>query len=269
MKASYPLEALKAQAVVARTWAMWRIMSGGRLASQVQVDVFDGNDDPAYEGTGEGGQNIASALDDTRGKPLFYLGRPFPAFYHAASGGKLAAISEVFPSISGLSGESLAGVMPGGEDPDCDRGVMAMGAKDRLGSTRVSFSSADLRGPLMLRDSEPGYIRDVIPDGKTPGRPYRVKRLALVATRGRNMILGPEEFRNLMGPGKIPSMLWSDTSPALAEQANYTWNIVTYGRGHGVGMSQASAYAMAKQQMKYQEILARFYKGAKIGSAQW
>lgn len=269
MKASYPVETLKAQAVVARTWALWRIMSGGRLVSQVPVDVFDGNDDPAYEGTGEGGQNIVSALEETRGKPLLYVGRPFPAFYHAASGGRLAAVSEVFPHISGLSGESLGGVMPGGEDPDCDRGLNAMGAKERLGTTTVSFSSADLRSRLIQRDPEAGYIRDVIPDGKTPGRPYRVKRIALVARLGRNVILGPEDFRTLLGTDKIPSMLWSDTSPSLIEPANFTWKVVTYGRGHGVGMSQVSAYAMAKQHLKYQEILARFYKGTKIGSAQW
>jgi SpoIID/LytB domain protein len=89
-------------------------------------------------------------------------------------------------------------------------------------------------------------------------------RIASVTLRwfGGSKTLTGHQFRMLIGPSKLRSLNWSPNSP-VKDDNDFT--ITTYGWGHGVGMSQVSAYAMAAiHTMDYREILEKSYPGAEL-----
>ena len=76
-------------------------------------------------------------------------------------------------------------------------------------------------------------------------------------------------FRMIIGPREIRSTLWSDVSPKRVDSSkdrSKNYEITCTGYGHGVGMSQISAWAMDEAGRTYKEILAFFYPGAELKS---
>mgnify|MGYP000126746252 CR=1 FL=1 len=76
-------------------------------------------------------------------------------------------------------------------------------------------------------------------------------------------------FRAVVGPARIRSTLWSDDTPKKRQQpdGSWVWQFTCKGYGHGVGLSQVSAWEMARQGLTAKRILEFFY-GTRVQLAQ-
>ncbi|MDQ4025736.1 MAG: SpoIID/LytB domain-containing protein, partial [Actinomycetota bacterium] len=266
----WPEEALKAQAVAARTYALWTLarppagaaaVYGFDICATVECQVFAGADVVASPD----GRRWAAAVAATAGEALLYDGRPILARYHSTSGGVTLDNSQAFPG-----------------DPDYPylQGVPSRteGASP-LYRWEVRFPLAHLRAMLAaiwtpshgrlrrvrtVPSSEGFHYPDVIFEG---GK--RDLRMDAETLRDIVRTKGPELY-----PGTYPSP-WPTTSGRLPEtlpanrisiETRAGVAIVTgRGWGHGTGMSQWGAHGMAARGATYEEILAHYYTGAVLG----
>lgn len=274
MKASYPLEALKAQAIASRSYSYataWKAVS-----SKQSWDLTDFFDDQEYRGDGLGGDFTVQAVRETAGQILVTPRdrRPFVAKFCASSGGFTESIDAVEPNATDVTGhERLTNVMKRQPDPFCGRAAEALGYLSSHWEQQTELRPEDLRVQLQAwlkaRKSpiQAGYITDIqiIDKDEASGR---VQKIALLHTPLQRLELTGAEFRSLVGPQKLRSTRWLklETRRRVGDKRINDWVITTCGWGHGVGMSQISAWAMARDGFRHQGILQAFYPSAEIRS---
>jgi len=230
---NWDIEALKAQAVAARTYAIYHKLKNEiqkipyHLTSSVlhQVYIYKGDSIP---------ENIVKAVNDTRGEILTFEGKPILAFYHSASGGMTEDPAEVF-------GQSLPYLKPV--------------------ETTAKLSPHymwEKRIPLLYieRAVNISGIKEIVIDSRTASN--RVRDFKIITNNGDYYIPAMDLRRNL-GWRKLPSTLITNM-----HSGSETFVFEGRGFGHGVGMCQWTALDMAKAGMSYGEILYRFYPGAII-----
>ncbi len=244
MPISYEPEALKAQAVAARTYAYRKIQQGscGRSGADVCTDSghcqafsdlqsrkqrwgdnFDANE-----------AKLEQAVYATAGIIMTYGGKPIDALYFSTSGGRTEDVenvySEALPYLRGVES-------PGEEDAP------------RYQSTQ-SFKSADFIKTLKQANAKTGItVKNLAKNIKEPVR--------FPSGRVDTIKIGTATFT-----GKTISRLFSlgTTYFSIAVHAQDVI-ITTHGYGHGVGMSQVGANAMAKGNSTYDQILRHYYTG--------
>ena len=80
------------------------------------------------------------------------------------------------------------------------------------------------------------------------------------ATQSQQITMTGHQFRQFIGPQELRSTRWSSDSPIEPfVDSRGAWQVTTFGYGHGVGLSQVSAYAMAQAGLKAYDILNFFY----------
>ena len=92
MSDSFPLEALKAQAVAARTYAMYKKETAGNR----NYDLVDTTQDQVYRGVNDEYANAARAVEETRGLTGYYNGKPAVCFFTASNGGQTALATDIW-----------------------------------------------------------------------------------------------------------------------------------------------------------------------------
>ncbi len=224
MPASFPLEALKAQAVIARTYVLERLGSHPRYdlcaSAACQVYLGRGRADPAQR----------AAIRATRGRVLAYRGRPVRAVYHADSGGKTASSYEVW-------GKVFPYLVP---EPD---------PYTRARLWRYTPDEAAIRRALSAFGLGLGQVARFQVLGRTESG--RIGRLRVEGSRGRAVLAVPQVTRFLRALG-LPSTL------ARVEDGR---TFVGQGSGHGVGLSQWGAKGLAEHGFDYRAILGHYYPG--------
>jgi SpoIID/LytB domain protein len=275
MSASYPLEALKAQAIASRSYAYSREWAA--RAARQPFDLLDGDDDQDYRGTGNGPPLIARAVFETRGTVTFtdlpQGAYPFAPLFCASSGGYTAPVETVFPAARDAYGQPLPpGMMPGQPDPFCQPGADGLGNAATHWQTVEVITPAQIRAALARlykqtndpRLSQVGYIRDLRVGRRDP-RSNRVETVMISHTIPNSppIELPAHLFRMAIGPSRVRSTLWSTDSPKKIDSqdasATKHYQITSIGYGHGVGMSQISAWEMARQGHPARAILSFFY----------
>ena len=228
VSADWDIEALKAQAVVSRTYALYqkKANSGSvyHIASSVLNQVYRGNNPDA---------RVARAVDETRSEILTYRGLPIEAFYHSTCGGKTENPEDVF----GKSYPYLKSV-----ESTCDISPYSVWEKQ--------IEPREIEKALKLRG-----IRDIVIKSRTSSG--RVKELRITTSSGSSSMSAPD-FRKALGWSRLPSTNFSvqkDDGSFLFEGKGY---------GHGVGLCQWCALKMAREGKTYKEILSHFYPGATI-----
>ena len=108
MSNSWPLEALKAQAVAARSYTL----SLGTKHGSQHFDICDNTDCQVYEGRNRAGANSDAAADQTAGQVALYNGKPIQAFFYSSNGGASESVSNVWGS-----NQSLYPYLTGRTDP--------------------------------------------------------------------------------------------------------------------------------------------------------
>jgi SpoIID/LytB domain protein len=262
MSPSWPEAALEAQAIATRSYAYaHRHQVQQQAGGLLRFHLSSAGDDPRYRGVGSGAPRTLWAASETRGRVLCYRGQPFAAYVHAASGGHTAT-----PSLSGLPDHDnltalpLDDIMPGRPDPWHKEALELLpAANNRYDNHRLVITNRDLRPLLIDAGYEINWVQRIVPERGSDGR---VRQVMIKVVPDDDVVLSGHQFRQLLGRNALPSTLWSAASPSAPEPGS--WLIETSGRGHGLGMSQISAFAMARNGHHAREILAFFYPGADI-----
>ncbi len=269
MPASWPMEALKAQAVAARTYGWFELAQGRWKARGLGYDVCSTTSCQVFRGlkvveTPEVGQRWRQAVDETAGEVLVQGGRPILARYFSTSGGLRWANDVIFPSSGSYS------YLVGGPDPD--------DAVSPLHKWEVRFT-ADQFQDLLSRGTSLGaatpYARVQSVASSTPGI---TKALRVTGRDGTVVEVGAVAFRTfvsnvapnawpdqfpgprLEGPGRLPATMPSSRFEVDVRDGE---DVVIHGSGwgHGVGMGQYGAKGKADRGLDHREILAAYYNG--------
>jgi len=227
----WPMEALKAQAVAARTYALYSINPAGKpydVTNDIYSQVYGGRSSERYR--------TDLAVDYTRGQVLTYNNQIIPAYFHATCGGMTEDARELW-NIPDMP--SLRGVPCG----FCQNSPHMHWKKN--------FHLKDIQAALNLHGYKAGAIKDISVVDRD--RSERIEHLKITQKNGEELVLKGKDFRDLMGPNVLMSNNYEIT------MQGYYVNFVGKGWGHGVGMCQWGALGMARQQFNYKQILAYYY----------
>ncbi len=238
---NWPMETLKTQAVAARTYAVYHLVYARRFNSERAWDVDDTINYQAYTGTSLISEPTDHAIDSTDGQIITFRGNVIQAFYHADSGGQTEDALSVWSLAIPFTVSR-----PEAPDVEVTKNIW-----------EKSFTLALLENELR----EGGYLEKgrtlktvVVPVvGRSPSG--RVKSMALVDNTGQHKAFPLSLFRKVVG--QLPSPLFTmDKDP----KNNRMILIRGVGFGHGVGMSQQGAAALAGQKSwDYKQILGYYY----------
>lgn len=245
MPASFEEEALKAQAVAARTYTVYKLLhpTGAHEADlcsdtgccQAWISVED-----RMEKWGDEAETLAAkvtqAVTETDGMTVCYGGEPIQAVFHAASDGTTRSAQEVWGAdVAYLQSVSS----PEGEEVPNYYSTVQVSAADFSAALAGANLGCDLSGPV---ESWIGEIR------------YDEVGLS------NSVVIGGAEV-----PTATLRTLFSLRSSSLSlEAAGDTVTFYVTGYGHGVGMSQYGANALASQGKNWQEILTWYYSGTAV-----
>lgn len=250
MPASYEKEALKAQALAAVTFAVYRKQQGGD-PDMDGADISDNSSshqgymsrEQMEEKWGEAFDTyyakIENAVNEVLDKIITCDGKPIMAAYHAISCGKTESAKVLW-----------------GADVPYLRSVSSEWDKESARyKTEVRFSVSELE---KLLSSEKSEFTDE----------DRAKGVKIKDVSDSGTVLRCEIFSVDMTGAKARNLL-SLRSPvfdAVYSDGEYVFTV--YGYGHGIGMSQNGANCMAKEGRTYEEIIAHYYSGTEISERQ-
>lgn len=248
MPASFEEEALKAQAVVARTYTIYKIVNNDgkhgeadicddSTCCQAWISEQDRKDRWDEDEKEENWNKIVKAVNSTPGKIVTYNGEPINAFFHSNSGGTTEAPIEVW---GGSGYPYLQSVATAGEDAYSQY------------SSEAEFTEAEFEEKIkeLHSDFEIDFEDEncIKIEEYTEGN--RVKTIKI-----GNLELSGVEVRNIFG-------LRSANFTVTIEDNKIKFEVIGY--GHGVGMSQTGADSLAKEGKTYEEIIHHYYTGVEI-----
>jgi stage II sporulation protein D len=246
MSEGWPVEALKAQAVAARTYVM-RNLNG---YSQYGFDVTGTASSQAYGGTSSVGSKIVTAVEATSGQYLTYRGTLCDTLYFSSDGGGTEDSENVFTNAI----DYLRGV----NDPYEE----AAAAVNSYSSWTRSWNRSSISSKLVSMGYSFGTLSDIETTVSDTGN---VICIELTDTSGKTVSFSGSKcygFCYYSSRLNLPSIHFtvevSETNPDVYVFKGGGW-------GHNVGMSQFGAYAMAKYYGKtYDQILAFYYSGVSL-----
>lgn len=294
MSNDWPLEALKAQAVCARTYAYMNLGKHQKSG----FDICNTTDCQVYQGAGLSNTRTDQAAAETYGKYVWYAGELAQTYYFSCDGGATEDVKNVWGS-SGQNLPYLTGVVD----------IYEPSVADKTGKYNwtVTFTKQELKDILHKK----GYLCDDIVDfyvaEYTPtGNVYKItfldaagKSWSFVNTTKEyaRTLLGLNSIRYTIssgggkffvndssttiasasgayavdGAGNITAITGtpyvitgSGTEQLVSSSAGNSFTITGSGWGHNVGMSQWGAYAMAEQGKTYDEILKFYFTGVDV-----
>lgn len=250
MPADFEEEALKAQAVVARSYTIYIIENspdkheGANICSdstccQAWISKEDRLARWDEEKRESNWAKIENAVYSTKGKVATYNGEVIDAFFHSNSGGKTEEVSNVW---GGTNYPYLQSVETAGEDAYSQYASEVVVTKNEFEEKiKEAYSN------FSINYDEEDCIKVI---EYTQGD--RVKTIKI-----GNLELSGVEVRSLLN-------LRSANFETIIEGDNIKFSVKGY--GHGVGMSQTGADAMAKQGSNYEEIIKHFYVGVEVSN---
>lgn len=247
MPADYELEALKAQAIVARTYTMYKRMNKKHANADICDDstccqAWVSKEDRLArweESKRESNwQKIEQCVNETRGKIVTYQNEPINAFFHANSGGKTEIPVNVWGGGSNLpylqvvetAGEE--GYTQYASEVELTQEEILNKLKEKYADIQIDFTKEEEIQITEYTDSQ------------------RVKTV-----RFGNHELSGVETRTIFG-------LKSTNFEITKQEGKIKFSVKGY--GHGVGMSQTGADALAKQGKTAEDIIHHFYQDVEI-----
>lgn len=272
MSASWPLEALKAQAVAARSYTLFHLGKHGQDGYDLCATV----DCAVYRGITREHSRSIKAVNQTFGQILTHGERPINAVYSANAGGYTESSLEIWGSsvpylqgvtttlesnkINSKQSEFKEGFpLPPYElqswlrsHPKSYSANMKYGNPNRYRWQRIIFAD-DIASKLDI-----GKIKKILPTARAVGG--TVKALKIIGTQGEKTIKrGLRSFFGGLRSNRFFIVTEYDSNE-LPEK------FIFYGGGwgHNVGMDQVAAANMAQNGYNYEQILLHFYTGVKL-----
>ncbi|SDW84584.1 MULTISPECIES: stage II sporulation protein D [unclassified Paenibacillus] len=256
MPSDFGLEALKAQAIAARTYIVKRLAAGDASGVPVSgADVTDTVDHQVYHpfgglkdkwaelGKQEEWAKLEQAVRESKDSIMTYKGQPITASFFSTSNGYTENSEEVWqeavPYLRSVASPWDAKIAPG--------------FQESVTMTRVEFMNKlnVIPDPVPVSTNNAGVKPFIEVISKTEGN--RIKEI-----RVGSKIFSGQDIRELLGL-RSSEFKWSTKGNEIT--------ITTIGYGHGVGMSQWGANGMAMEGYTATEILKHYYTGISFGRA--
>lgn len=235
MEADFPVQAMAAQAIIARTFTLKEITEGRKKFRGADVST-DPQEFQAYNADNIR-DKVIEAIKMTRGEVISYQGGLAEAFFHSCSGGRTATAPE------GLEfNEEATPYLKSIDDFECERKQ----------NWQASFSTDEIRQAATQIGRDPGEINSISIGRKGPSG--RAVTLLINGTQ-----VSAPSFRVAIGPEKMRS-----TFLEKIEMEGGEVSMAGKGFGHGVGMSQFGAKMLAERGKTPEEIIEFYYKGVSI-----
>lgn len=240
MKADWPIEALAAQAILARTFTVQAIEEKGGVPDRGTQASTDIKEFQAYNAK-EINDNVKRAVEMTRGMVITYQGKPINSWFHASAGGITAMAKE------GLDYKK--------DEPPYIKSVQSPDdlAPADVQNWTVSFTKKEIMDVLAKQGKTVSSINSFAIGDKGPSG-----RATTFVINGDMRVSAPE-VRIGLSSTKLKSLLL-DKVEVMGDNVSFTGK----GYGHGVGMSQWGANKMAKDGKKPEEIVGFYFKDVTI-----
>lgn len=262
MPASYQKEALKAQAICARSYAYRQIMD--YAYPEYQAHVNDSTDYQVYNNSASQ-QAATEAVQETAGKVLKYNGNIITAYYYSTSCGKTTTMA-AWGTKEKAENAYLQSVEVKDQTGDYERNLpwyrweadidqntlskmIAENTKKNIGTVQSLGVTKSGPGGAALQIKVSGDLGTVVVDTEN-----KIRR----ALGGSRYEIKKQDGTAVKGSRLLPSAFFK------VEKKGNTFKIKGGGYGHGIGMSQNGANEMAKKGKNYQQILQMFYPGTTI-----
>ena len=252
MPADFEIEALKAQAVVARTYTIYKTINKKHDNADICDDsaccqAWVSKEDRLArweEGKKESNwAKIEEAVNETKGIIVTYANQPINAFFHSNSGGITETATNVwgggdYPYLQVVETSGEEGYTQYASEVVLTNTELLEKIKTKYPDITIDFANND--DLKILEHTQSGRVKTV--------------KFGNHNISGNHELSGVET-RTLLG-------LKSTNFEIIKEGENIKFSVKGY--GHGVGMSQTGADAMAKQGSKYDEIIKHFYTGVEL-----
>ena len=229
------VEALKAQAVAARTYALYQ----KRAANGRPYHILASVSSQMYGGSSGERPSTVRAVQDTRGMVITYQRKVIPAFYHSSCGGQTEDAAELW----GIDEPFLKSV-------DCECQELLKNSLWEKRISRAMVANALKQLGYGLHEISGMDIEAITPAG-------RVKDVA-IRSAGRISLVSGDSLRGALGTTVIPSAFFE--LELLGDEAVFSGR----GSGHGVGMCQWGAQEMAGRGYDFRAILLHYYPGTDL-----
>jgi SpoIID/LytB domain protein len=243
MPTEWPKEAIKAQAIAARSYGLWEALQARAYDPKRVWEIDDTIQYQAY--TGRTAVDPASdlAIRETAGKTLYHDGKVIKAYFHSDSGGFTEDASAVFDIPAAPYCVAKKEVYPPEQAP---------------AGWQKSFTAKDLAAKLIASGLLPSgtQVLGISVEEKTRTASGRASELYVKTAANKFVRIGALEFRLAAG---LRSALFSVKA---ASAGNFVFE--GKGFGHGVGMSQWGARGYAELGYDYRKILQTYYSGVSI-----
>jgi stage II sporulation protein D len=236
MPSSWNMEALKAQAIAARTYTYYHLTQKNDTKNIYDLDST--TNFQVYKGIIAEKDSSTKAVRDTAGLIMTYNYTPILAYFHSTSGGKTADDKYVWQ----------------GEDLPYLSSVQCTYSKESPHyewTTEISLQ--EIENTLMKKYQRLGKIRSI----SFKKFDDRVVEVAIIHSNG-NLVLTGNQFRHLLDPSKLKSTFFT------AKLNKKSFHIYGKGWGHGVGMCQWGAKGRGEKGFNYEQILTYYYQGVKL-----
>ncbi len=232
---SWHPEALKAQAVAARTYVLYKKM----MNQQQPYDVVSSVQDQVYQGQAQVNSSVKSAIRHTKGKVITFNRHPILAAYSSTAAGPTEDASYVWD----VDVPYLKGV----ECPFDDQSPRYR--------WRAEVPLETLERKFRASDYAVGAIATITPFSQTPSG--RIDQIRILHSRGE-LILRGQDFRRVAGYSTVHSTQFE------IESIGRDLVLVGKGAGHGVGLCQWGMKEMAELGYSYEAIVRYYYPGTKL-----
>ncbi len=285
----WPKEAIKAFAIVSRTYALTNFHSGA------DFDICSETHCQAYLGRGRSTDYTDACVDEVANLILTYNGKPAETFYHAVSGGVTESAANVWGSDPAKYPYLASVITPEEKYSSHTNGIwsssVTMSELSDYILSKKSYAAkftADITDITILETTDAGYVRKLLltdADGNqvtvSTADSVRillsrfVKSANFIISRGIPIIkanstldtISHNEAYPILTAGGQDSISYSDTLYAISSsgtsaiEADGSMQFIGKGYGHGVGLSQCGAHDMAELGYSFDKILSIYYPG--------
>jgi stage II sporulation protein D len=236
ISSQWPLAAVKAQVVAARTYAYYQKEKRADNPFDVEATV----NDQVYAGVEFEDERARKAVRETAGEVILYQGKPIFAVYHACCGGKTESPGYVW-----------SGDYPYLKSISC---LYCLDSPHFVWN--YQFEMDKLEKILQERGNGHLPIKEIIVGPRNESK--RITKI-IIRRAGDDLEIPAPEFRQLLGYDQLRSTnFW-------VKKVNRTFSFAGLGWGHGVGLCQWGAKGMAETGTDYQSIIKYYYQNVEIG----
>lgn len=274
VSSDFPLEALKAQAIVARTYAVYSL---GRHKNE-GFDLCSGSHCQIYRGCNYEQTKLNDVIEQMKGMILSFGDKPALTPFHSSCGGiredasvwgmslpYLRIISDGLSQVPISSEESLKKLLQKRDGYNCEFAPSFRWTKEYSNEELQRIFSSSL--PLLFRDPslKVGKIKDIsVLNRSSSGRVSVLK----IEMEDKEIMLKGDDTRWAFGDGRpaskgsLPSLLFYIEKQKSGDKT--VFKIIGGGAGHGIGFCQWGAVGLARKGYDFQKILSHYFPGTTL-----